>query len=71
MKIRQDGSITEALKGHKFRVKLADHPQHEVIATVCGKMHKSRIVLCRGDGVTVELSPYDLFKGRVMWRKKK
>ena len=70
MRIRQDGFILEILKGDKFTVKLEDDAQHEVTAILCGRMRINRIDLCKGDGVTVELSPYDLYKGRITWRQK-
>lgn len=66
-KIRERGSIIEAHRGGKFKVKLQDL-DHCVIATLSGKIRKTRIILCLGDDVSVELSPYDLTKGRIVWR---
>ena len=60
------GSIDEALPGAKFRVRLEN--DHEVIATIAGKMRKFNIRLTVGDEVRVEMSPYDLSKGRITYR---
>ena len=68
VRIRQDAVITAVLKGGEFRLRLVDNAAHEVLATLGGKMQKGRIGLCIGDEVTVELSPYDLTRGRVVWR---
>lgn len=66
-KIRERGTITEAHKGGQFTVKLQD-VDHCVIATISGKMRKRRIILCIGDDVSVEISPYDLKRGRITRR---
>lgn len=68
MKIEQRGIVTESLKGNQFKVQLQDNETHIVIATPCGKMKTHRIVPCMGDEVTVEISPYDLTRGRITWR---
>ena len=68
VRIRQDAVVIAVLKGGEFRLHLQDDVNHEVLATLGGRMQKSRIGLCIGDEVTVELSPYDLHKGRVVWR---
>jgi translation initiation factor IF-1 len=61
------GTIIEALPGTQFRVELQNG--HQIIAHVAGKMRKHFIRLVPGDGVTVELTPYDLSKGRITYRK--
>lgn len=65
-KIVLEGMIDEVLPGAKFRVKLEN--DHEVIAYLGGKMQKFRIRLGVGDKVRVELTPYDLTKGRITYR---
>lgn len=60
------GSIEEVLPGAKFRVKLEN--DHEVIAHLSGKMRMHRIRIGVGDEVKVELTPYDLSKGRITYR---
>lgn len=63
--------VTQALPNAMFRVEatLGD-TKHEVLATVSGKMRKNFIRILPGDRVTVELSPYDLKKGRIVYRQK-
>jgi translation initiation factor IF-1 len=61
------GVIIEALPGTQFRVELQNG--HQIIAHVAGKMRKHYIRLVPGDSVTVELTPYDLTKGRITYRK--
>ena len=65
--IELDGTIAEALPGAKFRVELDNG--HKIIAHVAGKMRKYYIRIVPGDKVTVELTPYDLEKGRITYRK--
>ncbi|CAN5686421.1 translation initiation factor IF-1 [soil metagenome] len=65
--IELNGEIIEALPGTQFRVQLENG--HQIIAHVAGKMRKYYIRLVPGDGVTVELTPYDLTKGRITYRK--
>jgi translation initiation factor IF-1 len=65
--IELQGTVTEALPGTQFRVELENG--HEIIAHVAGKMRKHYIRLVPGDSVTVELTPYDLTKGRITFRK--
>ena len=60
------GVVDEALPGAKFRVRLEN--EHEVIATIAGKMRKFNIRLGVGDEVRVEMSTYDLTKGRITYR---
>ncbi len=61
------GTVMEALPGTQFRVELENG--HNIIAHVAGKMRKHYIRLVPGDSVTVELTPYDLTKGRITYRK--
>lgn len=65
--IELNGVVVEALPGTQFRVELENG--HKIIAHVAGKMRKHYIRLVPGDGVTVELTPYDLSKGRITYRK--
>ncbi len=62
------GVVTEALANTRFRVQLDSG--HTVIAHVAGKMRKNFIRIVPGDKVTVELSPYDLTKGRITYRER-
>ena len=64
--IEQDGSIIEALSNAMFRVELENG--HIVTAHISGKMRKNYIRILTGDKVTVELTPYDLSKGRIVYR---
>lgn len=66
-KIQHRGIITQEQKGGHFIVALIDL-EHTVTARIGGKMRIRRIKLCIGDEVSVELSPYDLTKGRITWR---
>ena len=66
--IKQDGIITEALSNAMFRVKLQNG--HEIVATISGKMRMYYIRILPGDKVKVEMSPYDLSKGRITFRYK-
>lgn len=63
------GKVTEALPNAMFRVTLDNG--HLVMAYASGKMRKNRIRIIVGDAVTVEMSPYDLTKGRITHRTKK
>lgn len=65
--IEMDGTVTESLKGGRFKVRLEEN-NHEVICTPCGKIKINKIHIIEGDKVTVELSPYDLNLGRISWR---
>ena len=62
------GFVVELLPNATFRVKLEN--DHEIIAHTAGKMRKNRIRVLAGDRVTVEMSPYDLEKGRLIFRHK-
>ena len=66
--IKVDGVIEEALPNATFRVKLENG--HEILARISGKMRMNYIKILQGDRVTVELSPYDLSKGRITYRYK-
>lgn len=68
-KIEVEGTVVEALPGMMFRVEL-DNAQ-TVLAYLSGKMRKYYIRILLGDRVRVELSPYDLEKGRITYRYKK
>ena len=63
-----DGIITDTLPNAMFRVKLDN--SHEVLAVISGKMRMNYIKILVGDRVTVEMSPYDLSKGRITYRYK-
>ena len=67
-KIKVDGLVIEALPGTQFRVKLDNG--HEVLAYLSGKMRKHYIRIVPGDSVRVALSPYDLTRGRIIYRER-
>ena len=66
--IEQDGTITEALSNAMFRVELENG--HIITAHISGKMRMHYIKILPGDMVKVEISPYDLSRGRITYRKK-
>ena len=66
--IKQDGTIVEALSNAMFRVQLEN--THVIIATISGKMRMNYIRILPGDKVAVEMSPYDLTRGRIIYRYK-
>jgi translation initiation factor IF-1 len=66
--IEVKGVVTETMPNAVFRVELENG--HEVIAHISGKLRKNYIKILTGDNVTVELSPYDLTRGRIIWRSK-
>ena len=66
--IEFSGVVTELLPNAMFRVKLEN--DHEVLAHTSGKMRKNRIRVLVGDKVNVEMTPYDLSKGRIIFRFK-
>jgi translation initiation factor IF-1 len=66
--IKIDGTILETLPNATFRVKLEN--EHKVLAHISGKMRMHFIKILPGDKVTVELSPYDLNRGRIIYRYK-
>ena len=60
------GKVTELLPNAMFRVKLEN--DHEILAHTAGKLRKNRIRVLTGDSVLVEVTPYDLTKGRIIFR---
>ena len=66
--IEIDGVVTEAFPNAMFEVKLQNG--HTILATISGKLRMNFIRILPGDKVTVELSPYDLNRGRITWRSK-
>ena len=66
--IEMEGTVTDALPNANFKVKLEN--DFEITAHISGKLRMNFIRILPGDKVTVELSPYDLTKGRITWRKK-
>jgi translation initiation factor IF-1 len=68
-KIEVEGIVVEALPATQFKVELDNG--HEVLAYLSGKMRRYYIRILRGDRVRVELSPYDLTRGRITYRYKK
>jgi translation initiation factor IF-1 len=66
--IQTEGTIVETLPNAMFRVELDNG--HRVLAHVSGKMRMSYIKILPGDRVLLELSPYDLSRGRIVWRYK-
>ena len=68
-KIVVEGVVIEALPGTQFKVRL--ETGHEVLAYLSGKMRKYYIRILLGDKVRVEMSPYDLTRGRIVYRHRK
>ena len=66
--IEIEGTVIEALPNAMFQVELANG--HKILAHVSGKLRMNYIMIVPGDKVTVEMSPYDLSKGRITWRAK-
>jgi len=66
--IAMEGKVLEKLPNAMFRVELENG--HEVLAHISGRLRMNYIRILPGDKVTVELSPYDLTKGRISWRDK-
>jgi translation initiation factor IF-1 len=66
--IRVEGVVLETLPNAMFRVELEN--QHRVLAHISGKMRMHFIKILPGDKVTIELSPYDLSRGRIVYRSK-
>ena len=64
--IQLDGVVTKVLPATMYRVKLEN--DHEVLAHISGKMRKHFIRITAGDRVTLQISPYDLTKGRITYR---
>lgn len=66
--IEVEGTVLEKLPNAMFRVELKN--KHVVLAHISGKLRMNFIRILPGDKVTVEMSPYDLSKGRIIWRDK-
>ena len=66
--IEMPGEVVEKLPNAMFKVKLEN--DHELLCTISGKMRKYYIRILPGDKVTVEISPYDLSRGRISYREK-
>jgi translation initiation factor IF-1 len=66
--IELDGTVTESLGNAMFKVKLENG--HEILATISGKMRMHYIRILPGDKVKLEISPYDLTRGRISYRYK-
>ena len=66
--IEVEGIVSESLPNTMFKVKLENG--HEVLAHISGKLRMNYIKILPGDKVTVEVSPYDLSRGRIVYRKK-
>lgn len=66
--IEVEGVVVEVLPNAQFKVKLQN--EHMILAHISGKLRMNFIKILAGDKVTVEMSPYDLTKGRITWRTK-
>ena len=66
--IEIEGTVVESLPNAMFQVELANG--HKILAHISGKLRMNFIRILPGDKVTVEISPYDLSKGRITWRSK-
>jgi translation initiation factor IF-1 len=66
--IEVEGIVADALPNAVFKVKLENG--HEIIAHISGRLRQNYIKILPGDRVTIELSPYDLSRGRITWRAK-
>ena len=66
--IEVEGTVIDALPNTQFKVELENG--HEILAHISGKLRMHYIRILPGDKVTVELSPYDLTRGRITWRNK-
>ena len=64
--IEVEGTVVEALPNTMFRVELANG--HKILANISGKLRMNYIRIVPGDKVTIEMSPYDLTRGRITWR---
>jgi len=65
--IQLDGQVEEVLPNAMFRVIVNE--THKVLAVISGRMRQNRIQILTGDKVTIEMSPYDLTRGRIVYRK--
>jgi len=68
--IRMNGKVYEILPNAMFRVQLSNNNNHKIIATLSGKMRQHNIQILLGDNVDVEMSPYDISRGRIVYRNK-
>ncbi len=66
--IEVEGTVVESLPNAMFRVELTDQSGHMVLATLAGKIKMNFVRIVPGDKVKLELSPYDLTRGRIVWR---
>jgi translation initiation factor IF-1 len=66
--IEVDGIVIDCLPGTTFKIKLENG--HEILGHISGRLRKNYIKIVEGDKVKVEMSPYDLTKGRITWRTK-
>ena len=66
--IELEGTVVEKLPNDMFKVELENG--HQILAVISGKLRTNFIKILPGDKVTVEMSPYDLSKGRITWRDK-
>ncbi len=66
--IELEGKVVETLPNTTFRVELENG--HQILATISGKLRMNYIKILTGDKVKVEMSPYDLNRGRIIWRAK-
>lgn len=66
--IELEGTVTEALPNAQFKVELPNG--HIILAHISGKLRMNFIRILPGDKVTIEMSPYDLTRGRITWRSK-
>lgn len=66
--VELNGVVTDLLKGAQFKVQLEN--DHMITAHLSGKMRQNKIKIIEGDSVVVQLSPYDLTRGRITWRNK-
>ena len=67
-KIRLRATVSEMQRGGQVRCHSQDNTDHTILAHLSGKMQINRITLAEGDDVTIELSPYDLTRGRIVYR---
>ena len=69
--VELNGVVVDLLKGAQFKVRLENVKNDPIItAHLSGKMRQNKIKLIEGDSVVVQLSPYDLTRGRIVWRNK-
>jgi len=66
--IEVEGEVIEALPNGMFKVRVKLKEEHDVLAHISGKIRMSFVRIALGDRVKVELSPYDLNRGRIVWR---